>query len=217
MNLHDMMQCHLESVAPVPQLKTDLDSLSRLMYHDTPPVQLVHTKKISVTTYGFRDTSSSGFGSTLLLPGGVTSFQHGVWGHDADSLTSNFRELAKLVAAVEEGIVDETLHNSELFLFNDNWTRMIAQGTDGLSHGDYTTGVMAGAAFKPLLKLICHAVPLGSMHGIDLFFMRDEEIFIIFNKFYYFYDAERGHDSGAPNDCIAGLTERTASASIPDA
>jgi hypothetical protein len=118
------------------------------------------------------------------LPDGSIWFRHGLWGRDADSDTSNFRELRNLVDSIDQAVQCGELLNTELFVFTDNTTteacyykgnsdnrllfqqvlrlrtlemtsslrlhvvhvagtRMIQQGTDGLSRGLLTDGVLA--------------------------------------------------------------------------
>jgi hypothetical protein len=53
---------------------------------------MMRTKKRAVAVYGFVDASLAGYGGSFSLPDGALWFRHGVWGRDADSVTSNFRE-----------------------------------------------------------------------------------------------------------------------------
>jgi hypothetical protein len=183
-----------EYVTAVPRLEDDLSCLQHLFHPDRPPIRFLRTAKIVTVSYGFGDASGEGFGSTFCLPDGTTLFRHGTWGRDADSTSSNFRELHNLVDALEDGVHSGELLDSEILLFTDNTTaegcfskgnspsrllfqlilrlrilemagriklhvihvagsRMIAQGTDGLSRGNYASGVMSGAfmlSFVPL-------------------------------------------------------------------
>jgi len=181
-----------EFVTAVPCLHDDLACLLHLFSPPHPPIRFVRSSKIVTATYGFGDASGEGFGSSFCLPDGTVIFRHGTWGRDADSTTSNFRELHNLVLALEDGIWTGDLHRSEIFLFTDNttaeggfykgnsssWTlfhlilrlrllemtghlrlhvlhvagtRMISQGTDGLSRGDFFGGVMAR---HPMLSFV---------------------------------------------------------------
>jgi hypothetical protein len=117
-----------------------------------------------------------------------------LWGRDADSVSSNFKELCNLVDSIEEGVQSGELANTELFILTDNTTaegcyykgnsdnrrlftqvlrlrclemsaslrlhvihvsgtRMIHQGTDGLSRGLLTDGVFAADPMKLHLPL----------------------------------------------------------------
>jgi len=75
--------------------------------------------------YGFVDASGAGFGSSFHLPNNTIWFRQGIWGRDADNTSSNYRELRNLVEALEEGIAQGALINSEVFVFMDN---SIAEG-----------------------------------------------------------------------------------------
>ncbi len=185
---------HPTHLTPVPQLHSDLTSLGHLMSSPTPPVRLLRSSTLLVATYGFADASGAGFGSSIALPDGSTRFRHGFWGRDAESRSSNYRELRNLVETVEEFVQSGEHIGTELFLFTDNataegayykgnsdnkllfelilrlrtldmnghlklhvihiaGTRMVSQGTDGLSRGDYTTGVMAGDSMSSFIPL----------------------------------------------------------------
>jgi hypothetical protein len=137
-----------------------------------------------IAIYGFVDASTAGFGGSFELPNGTMFFRHGLWGRDADSASSNYRELCNLVDSIEDGVHRGELNNADLFIFTNNTTaegcyyrghsdsqrlfaqvlhlrklemhaslrlhvihvagtRMIHQGTDGLSRGLLTDGVFA--------------------------------------------------------------------------
>lgn len=177
------------TVLPAPRLRDDLDCLEALFSGPQAPTRLVRATKRAVAIYGFVDASSSGFGSSFELPDGAILFRHGVWGRDADSVTSNFRELCNLVESLEDGVACGELQDAELFIFTDNTTaeggyyrgnsdnrflfhlilrlrllemqaslrlhiihvagtRMIHQGTDGLSRGVMTDGVFSADPMK---------------------------------------------------------------------
>lgn len=112
-------------VKQVPCLKDDLESLKELLSADKTPVRYVRALSIQTVVYSFGDASGSGFGTTFYTERGI-AYWHGVWGKDADSDTSNFRELANLVDALEEGMKDKTLLNAEVFIFMDNTTAELA-------------------------------------------------------------------------------------------
>ncbi len=175
---------HPEFIKPVPRLRADLEALSQLLLGENPPLRFVRQKKVHTVVYGFADASGVGFGSSYQLPNGV-AYSYGIWGRDADSDSSNFRELGNLVNSLEHYVSEGVLEGCEVFLFTDNstaesvfykgntpsktlfslvlrlrqlemngslalqvihvaGTRMIQQGTDGLSRGDLTEGIMAG-------------------------------------------------------------------------
>jgi len=182
------------TVKAAPRLAQDLAGLAQLFVPVTPPLRPVRPTQVRVAIYGFVDASGSGLGSSFLLPTNALLVRHGVWGRDADSVSSNYRELRTLVDAVEAGVATGDLNNAELFIFTDNstaegayskghsdscllfdlvlrlrcldmsgslrlhvihvtGTRMIAQGTDGLSCGDVTEGVMAGQPMHLFMPL----------------------------------------------------------------
>jgi hypothetical protein len=195
--------CALEFVTAVPRLYDDLECLAQLLLPAHPPIRFIRSNKVASICYGFGDASSEGFGSSILLPDGTTSFRHGTWGADMESASSNYRELLNQVETLEEGLRTGELHQLEIFLFTDNTSaegcfykgnspsrtlfslilhlcclemsgqmrlhmihvagsRMIAQGTDGLSRGHYASGVMSGLSmleFVPLHLLATSAHP----------------------------------------------------------
>jgi hypothetical protein len=165
-----------DRVTPAPRLADDIQCLQALLQPMRPPIRMIRASKRFVAVYGFVDASAAGFGSSFTLPCGAVLFRHGLWGRDSDSLSSNFRELANLVDAIEEGVQSSELDHAELFIYTDNTTaegayyrgnssnrllfqlvlrlhllemqaslqlhivhiagtRMIVQGTDGLSRG----------------------------------------------------------------------------------
>lgn len=111
-----------QRVTPVTRFAEDLQSLGDLFGPDHPPKRLVRTNKYTTCIYGFADASGSGFGSTFALPNSEVMYCYGVWGRDADHVSSNYRELRNVVEALEEAYHDGHLHNCEVFLFTDNST-----------------------------------------------------------------------------------------------
>jgi hypothetical protein len=86
-----------EFVTAVPRLHDDLECLLHLFSPPHPPICFARSTKIVTATYGFGDASGEDFGSSFCLPNGTIIFRHGTWGRDADSTTSNYRELLDLV------------------------------------------------------------------------------------------------------------------------
>lgn len=181
-------------VQAVPRLAQDLCSLQLLLTPTAPPQRAIRPTAIASCIYGFADASRTGFGSTLQLPSGELAYRFGLWGRDAESGSSNYRELRNLVEVLEEGVASKVLLGSEIFLFTDNstaesafyrgnsdnrdlfglilrlrqlemhggvalhvvhiaGTRMVCQGTDGLSRGDLGAGVMVGDAMLSFVPL----------------------------------------------------------------
>jgi hypothetical protein len=71
--------------------------------------------------YSFSDASGSGFGGSWYN-GERVAYQSGQWAEDYAARTSNFRELANLVIALEQAHERGSLRNSEVFIFTDNST-----------------------------------------------------------------------------------------------
>lgn len=71
---------------------------------------------------GCADASGVGFGSTIQLCNQNLLFHHDIWGHDADSVSSNYKELHNLVESIEDGLCSGELHHTELFICTDNST-----------------------------------------------------------------------------------------------
>jgi hypothetical protein len=72
--------------------------------------------------HGCVDASAAGFSSSFTLEDGSIFYWHGIWGRDADSVTSNSRKLHTLVESIEEGVLLGDLLQSELFVITDNTT-----------------------------------------------------------------------------------------------
>jgi hypothetical protein len=79
-------------VKQAPHLHDDLHSLQYLMNAPTPPLWAVSSSIITVCLYGFVGASGAGFGNSIALPDGTILYRQGLWGCDADSTSSNFRE-----------------------------------------------------------------------------------------------------------------------------
>jgi hypothetical protein len=125
-----------------------------------------------VVLYDFGDASGSGFGSTILSPGGIR-YRFGLWGRDLSHQSSNYRELRNLVNAVDYEVEDqfpilstvvtcvsaEVLANPdsamELFLFTDN---TVAEGA-----------FYRGASSNPrLFELVLRLRQLELPHSLQL-------------------------------------------------
>jgi hypothetical protein len=171
-------------VSWIPRLVDDIEALEALFSSDAPPRRQVRPSLTAVAYYKFGDASGVGFGSSLIIDN-VVHYRHGQWDIRHALESSNFRELANLIYAIEEAVKKGLLNDAELFVFTDNTTaesafykgtsssrrlfelvlrlrklqmhsgltlhiihvagkRMIAQGTDALSRGCTTIGVMKG-------------------------------------------------------------------------
>jgi hypothetical protein len=105
-----------------PRLPADLHCLLQLFAAPTPPTRMIRCTTRRVAVYGFVDASTAGFGGSFALPDGTLWFRHGLWGRDADSVSSNFRELCNLVDSIEHGVQCGELNDAELFILTDNTT-----------------------------------------------------------------------------------------------
>jgi len=185
-------------LTPAPRLTDDVLCLMQLFAAPTPPTRMIRCVSRRVAIYGFVDASTAGFGGSFALPDGALWFRHGLWGRDADSTSSNFKELCNLVDSIEQGVASGELKSTELFILTDNTTaegcyykgnsdnrrlfaqvlrlrklemlaslrlhvihvagtRMIRQGTDGLSRGLLTDGVFGADGMQ--LHLLLHLTP----------------------------------------------------------
>ena len=182
----------------VPRFPSDVAALWELFSTDKPPRRQVRPSQTATAIYQFGDASGSGFGSSLII-GNRVYYSHGQWNLDHANESSNFRELANLIYAIEGAHQKGLLEDAELFFFTDNSTaesvfykgtstseklfnlvlrlrklqlhgclllhvihvagkRMMAQGTDGLSRGITTVGVMEGQEFSFYVPLHLNAV-----------------------------------------------------------
>ena len=107
-------------VIAVSRLRQDVTALMHLMSQETTPWRFIRGDKVGTVQYGFGDAAKSGFGATFEDDDGNIWFRLGVWGDDANDLSSNWRELANLVEALEARAEDENFRGIEIFLFTDN-------------------------------------------------------------------------------------------------
>jgi hypothetical protein len=81
------------------------------------------------------------FGSAFQFDDGIL-YSYGIWGWDVEGDSSNYRELNNLITALEQHLVDGTLHGSEVFVFTNNTT------TESAVYEGNTTS-------KRLFSLVC--------------------------------------------------------------
>jgi hypothetical protein len=105
----------------VPRLPADVQVLSDLLVGKEPHRRYVLPREGCKVVYGFGDASGSGFGSSLEIDGEI-SYRHGQWNEDHQEKSSNFRELANIVYALEQAHEQGVLNATEVFLFTDNTT-----------------------------------------------------------------------------------------------
>lgn len=138
----------------VPQFPDDLKAQETLFKGKTHPRHRIRPSNQAVIIYKFGDALGAGFGSSFAINGKVY-YHHEQWSNDHSQESSNHRELAYLVFAIEdaqrkglqmgEGVIMHVIHVAGL--------RMMVQGTDELSRGVTTSGIMQGMDF-------CSFVPL---------------------------------------------------------
>lgn len=181
-------------VKAVPRLIDDVRALEYLTSGVRPPKRKARMDKSAQVLYGFGDASARGFGATLEYKG-ETRYEYGQWLTSiTEETTSNWKELANLIDAIEGWYKQGLLRGAELWLFTDNTTaenafwkgtskskrlfelvlrmknlemqgdftlqvvhvsgkRMIAQGTDGISRGDKSEGVLRGMRMTSFIPL----------------------------------------------------------------
>jgi hypothetical protein len=71
--------------------------------------------------YVFGDTSSLGFGSSIVRPDGLHT-RYRIWPSNIEDKSSNYCKLKNLVDTVEEEVKAGYLKDLELWLFTDNLT-----------------------------------------------------------------------------------------------
>jgi hypothetical protein len=88
------------------------------MSPETPPKRLVRPKGGATVVYSFGDASGCGFGSSMMI-GQEIRYISGQWSEGHDNESSNHRELANLVYALEEAHKEGLLEDTEVFIFTD--------------------------------------------------------------------------------------------------
>ena len=80
---------------PVTQFENEMQALKTFFDGDEPLHILVRSGSISNVFYGFGDASGNSFSSAVQSREGL-SIRMGVWGHDKQAESSNFREFENL-------------------------------------------------------------------------------------------------------------------------
>jgi hypothetical protein len=109
-----------QRIKPAPRLKSDARALGLLFKEKIPGEVLLRAARVYTIIYGFADASGSGFGSTIMLDGGI-HYRIGTWGPDEDE-TSNFREFENVVDALREEGEAGHLQDACIFMCTDNST-----------------------------------------------------------------------------------------------
>jgi hypothetical protein len=110
-----------ETVLASTRLRWDLEALTVLFDAPSVAIWVIRPSSMITVKYGFGDASGSGFGSSITGESG-SAYRIGVWGHDADGESSNYREFRNLVETIELEAPDGNLSETEMFLFTDNTT-----------------------------------------------------------------------------------------------
>jgi hypothetical protein len=110
-----------KKIAPVPRLPRDMRALEKLFDLEEPTQVLLRASRIYTILYGFADASGSGFGSTIMLEGGI-KYRIGTWDSDTEEESSNFREFENVVDTLREEAEAGNLRNALIFLCTDNST-----------------------------------------------------------------------------------------------
>jgi len=105
----------------VHRLFEDVRALNELFLPKSPPKRIVRPIRMATTIYAFGDASGVGFESSIYIDGQVY-YSSGQWTQEHGAESSNYRELANLIFALEEAYRDHALDHSELFVFTDNST-----------------------------------------------------------------------------------------------
>ena len=166
-NIDDLRAPPSGSTPIAPRLLHDLQALQRLTTSPLPPLRIVRPTKVVQVLYGFGDASGKGFGSTvqgysprqLIESPANPRFRVGVWGCDVEVESSNFRELANLVLAVEEEAAAGHLDMSEFFLFTDNSTAESA-----FHKGSSSSSKLHGLILRLRQLEIRHGITLHIIH-----------------------------------------------------
>ena len=233
-----------KTVRAVPRLCDDIAALQLFLRNENAPWRFVRGKRVAVVHYGFGDASKSGFGATIQDANLNLWYRLGVWSCNEEDESSNYRELANLVEALEDRLTSTDSSGTELYIFTDNstaeaafykgtssskklfqlvlrlkmleverrciiniihvaGTRMIQQGTDGLSRGDFSTGVMQGQSILSFVPIHLSCLERSTKLKEWIVSMvppaaGEEEIIFLDSSGWF----ERGHDiiGGCKND-----------------
>jgi hypothetical protein len=81
-------------IAAVPRLQKDIEALAELFSQQLSTQVLVQASRVYTILYGFADASGLGFGSTVMLEGGIR-YRVGTWPSDNKDNSSNYQEFEK--------------------------------------------------------------------------------------------------------------------------
>jgi hypothetical protein len=143
-----------EYVTPAPRLLDDLHALSVMFRGQSPTIRMLRPSRTGVVVYGIGDASGAGYGSAFTDSSDLW-FCFGIWGPDADDVSSNFRELRNLTEAIELGVQTGRLRDCELFVYTDNTT----------AEGAYYKG---NSDSRPLFDLVVRLRRLDMAGGLKI-------------------------------------------------
>ena len=110
-----------EKVTAVLRLESNLHSLSSILSPEVVQVVGLRSRLIVSVVYGFRDSSGTGLGATFTCGSGF-NFRIGVWETSEKEESSNWKEFANVVAALEDAAKERNLEGAEVFMFTNNST-----------------------------------------------------------------------------------------------
>jgi hypothetical protein len=111
-----------KTVKAATRLSGDIQALEELTGTDFPALRRVRGRVTGRVLYGFGDASKAAFGATIQI-GDHIHFNYGQWNSKiVESSSSNWRELANLVGALQDLAEAGELEGCELFMFTDNST-----------------------------------------------------------------------------------------------
>jgi hypothetical protein len=110
-----------QKIRAAPRLSDDVQALSVLFDAKAPTQVLLGATKVYTIIYGFADASGSGYGSTVLLGGGI-HYRIGTWGSDSEDDSSNFREFENVVDTLRKEAEAGALKDALISLCTNNST-----------------------------------------------------------------------------------------------
>jgi hypothetical protein len=165
----------------------DVKSLASLFSLKAPPLVTQQAQIVCHILHGFRDASGKGFRSTMLSSKD-TPFRIGAWDYDVEQVSSNFQEnlgdalvcLFTDNSTVEAAVYKGNALSSKFFdlvlrlkklemkrgarfvIIHVSGKQMMAQGTNGVSKGQFKKRVTSGDAmlsFVPIAKSALDVYP----------------------------------------------------------
>ncbi|KAL7577052.1 hypothetical protein ACA910_006793 [Epithemia clementina (nom. ined.)] len=108
-----------DTVALVEHFRTDIKVISQMFDSQTPLLISICSQEILVAIYGFGNASGKGFGLGIKLESGL-SYRIGMWSTAKSEESSNWREFANCIKALETEASQGNLKGKEIFFFIDN-------------------------------------------------------------------------------------------------